>query len=162
MKFKQSPLLTLLVLGAFLMLIDTLLAWQSIDVGGLSYSRNAWHGFFGVVLGLLSVAFFLNALVQGGIVETKSRLPNRLLSVVLAPVILVFAIIKNIDDPNSAWASYVGIVLGAVITLAAVKCWQEQPERTTHETAAAPATLPATPESQPTPPADSVQKPGAR
>src|SRR5262245_44927008 len=96
MKFKQSPTLLLLVLGAFLMLIDTLLAWQSIDVGGLSYSRNAWHGFFGVILGLLSVAFFLNALVQGGIVESRYRLPHRHLAVVLAPVILVFALIKDL------------------------------------------------------------------
>jgi hypothetical protein len=163
MKFKQSPTLLLLVLGAFLMLIDTLLAWQSINVGGLSYSRNAWHGFFGVVLGLLSVAFFLNALVQGGIVESRYRLPHRHLAVVLAPAILVFALIKNIDDSHSAWASYVGIVVAAAITYAAIQAWKAPPEPAATEAAApaAPAALPPSGESPASAPVEAPPKPDA-
>jgi hypothetical protein len=28
-----------------------------VTVGHLTYSRNAWHGFWGVILGLMSIAF---------------------------------------------------------------------------------------------------------
>ena len=155
MKFKHSPAMMLLVVGGFLMLVDTLLAWQSIDVGNQTFSRNAWHGFWGVILGLMSIAFFANALVQAGIVEAKFKTPSRLLSMILAPAILVFAVIKNIDDKYSGWASYVGIVLAALITLAAWMVWKEKPVEPT------PAELPPAPTASPPPaaPAPPVEPP---
>ena len=107
---KHRPALLIVVGGGFLMLVDTLLGWQSISVGGLAYSRNAWHGFWGVVLGLMAVAFLLNAITQAGIVEFRLRLPHRLFSLVLAPAMFVFAVIKTITDDHSAWPSYVGFV----------------------------------------------------
>ncbi len=152
MKFKHSPAVTLLVVGAFLMFVDTLLAWQSIDFGRETYSRNAWHGFWGVVLGLLSVAFLANAAAQSNVVELKFPLPHRYLSVLLAPTILVFAVIKNIDDPHSAWASYVGIVLAILITLAAVNTWKAKSEADAAPTPTAPAPAPKAPADEPPPP----------
>ena len=89
MKFTRSPAMASLVLGGLFLFIDTLLSWQAVTVGRLTYSRNAWHGFWGVILGLMSIAFLLSASVQGGIVELKFRLPHRLLAIVLAPVMLV-------------------------------------------------------------------------
>jgi hypothetical protein len=150
MKFKNSPAVLLLVSGAFLMFVDTLLAWQSVDVGSDTYSRNAWHGFWGVVLGLLAIAFLANTAGQAGVVELKLRLPHRYLSVLLAPAILVFAVIKNIDDKNSAWASYAGIVLGVLVTLAALNAWKAKPEA---EKAAAP---PPAPVQSSAPPSDAL------
>ena len=43
----------------------------------------------------------------------------------LAPAILVFAVIKTIKDDNSAWASYSGIVLAGVAVCAALLSWRE-------------------------------------
>jgi hypothetical protein len=126
MKFTRSPAMALLVLGGLFMFIDTLLSWQAVTVGHLTYSRNAWHGFWGVILGLMSIAFLLSASVHGGIVELRFRLPHRLIAIVLAPVMFVFAVIKTITDDNSAWAAYVGIALTAVLVLAAFLTWNEK------------------------------------
>jgi hypothetical protein len=43
----------------------------------------------------------LSASVHGGIVELRLRLPHRLIAIVLAPVMFVFAVIKTITDDNS-------------------------------------------------------------
>ena len=128
MKFKRSTAEIILVTGGFLMFVDTLLAWQSVDVGRLTYTRNAWHGFWGIILGLLSIGFLVNAATQAGVVELKIRLPHRSMSVLLAVAILVFAVVKAIRDDNSGWASYVGIVLAVAITLAALNAWKEKRE----------------------------------
>ncbi len=109
------------------MLIDTLLAWQSVTVRNLTYSRNAWHGTWGLLVGILAVAFFANAVAYARILELKVRLPHRQLAIVLAPALLVLSLIKNIDDDNSGWASYVGILLAAVITYGAWLLWNEPP-----------------------------------
>jgi hypothetical protein len=142
MKLKHSPATMILVLGGFLMFVDTLLAWQSVDVGDQTFTRNAWHGFWGVILGLLSIAFLANVVTQFGIIELKLKLPHRLFSIILAPAILVFAVIKNIDDSHSGWASYAGIVLAALITYGAWLGWKEKPGK---EKAEPPAALPAAP-----------------
>ena len=47
----------LIAAAGLLLLIDTFLAWQkvSVEVSGVevaSASQNAWHGFWGVVMGL--------------------------------------------------------------------------------------------------------------
>lgn len=119
MKVNRPLGQVLLGLGAFLMFVVTLFAWQSVQVHDLTYTRNAWHGFWGVILGLMTVVFLVNAAAQTGVLEFKVWLPHALLSVALAPAILVFAVIKTITDDNSGWASYVGIVLAGVISVAA-------------------------------------------
>jgi hypothetical protein len=127
MKVTRSPGYLLVVIGGFLMFIDTLLAWQSITVSGLTFSRNAWHGLFGFLLGLCSLAFLINAVSYAGILEIGLKLPHKLLAIVLSPAILVFSLIKNIEDSHSGWASYVGIILAALITWGAWLLWNEKP-----------------------------------
>jgi hypothetical protein len=152
MKLNRSPGMILIVAGGFLMFIDTLLAWQSINVGGLTFSRNAWHGTLGLILGLLSIAFFANAILYSGIVESKVKLPYKTLAISLGPAILVIALIKNIDDSHSAWGAYMGVVLGALITWGAWMLWNEKPapdslpEPSSPAAAPPPATAPPPPE----------------
>jgi hypothetical protein len=142
MKVNRPLSHVLLLLGGFFMFLVTLFAWQSVTIGNLTYTRNAWHGFWGLVLGLLTVAFLVNAAAQAGVVEFKLPLPHPELSVVLAPAILVLAVIKAIADSNSGWASYVGIILAGVITYAAWLARNE--EKSGKGTApAAPAAPPA-------------------
>ncbi|HZT54307.1 MAG TPA: hypothetical protein VE995_07980 [Gaiellaceae bacterium] len=167
MKLKHSPRLLLLVGSGLLMVVDTLLAWQSVEVGGDTYSRNAWHGFWGIILGLLSLAFLANASVQAGIVEFRLRLPHRYFSVLLAAAIVVFAIAKNIHDDHSAWASYIGIALAALVAASAWLAWKEpqSPADAAREAGAEaahrappPADLPAASAGE-EPPADAPAKP---
>ena len=49
-QLKGLPLGRQLILGAgVLLLIDTFLHWQSVDIGPFTASRNGWHGFWGVL-----------------------------------------------------------------------------------------------------------------
>jgi hypothetical protein len=144
MKITRSPGTILVVAGGFLMLIDTLLAWQSVNIGGLTFSRNAWHGTLGFILGLLSIAFFANAIIYARIVEVKFKLPYKTLAIGISPAILVIALIKNIDDSHSAWGSYLGIILGALITWGAWMLWNEKPEETRAADRPPPAAEPPT------------------
>jgi hypothetical protein len=146
----------LIVGGGFLMLIDTLLAWQSVTVGSLTFSRNAWHGTLGLILGLLSIVFFANAITYAGIVETRLKLPYKTLAISLAPAILVIALIKFVSDDHRAWGGIVGIILGALITWGAWMVWNEKP---TEKARAAPVTpAPTPPLAEPRPPAETPRQ----
>jgi hypothetical protein len=143
---------TKLLLGAgLLLLIDTFLAWQkvSVEVGGVeiaSASQNAWHGFWGVAMGLVLIALLVWVGLQVANVEVPNlNLPERTVTVVLAVLVLVLALLKNIVDDYSAWPSYVGVVLAAGV---AVGGWMRMQDP---EVAAAPAPEAAAP--PPPPPA---------
>jgi hypothetical protein len=111
---------TKLLLGAgVLLLIDTFLAWQkvSVEVGGVeiaSASRNAWHGFWGVAMGLVLVALLVWVGLQLANVDISNlNVPERTVTVTLAVLVFVLALLKNLVDDYSAWPSYVGVVLAA-------------------------------------------------
>jgi hypothetical protein len=130
---------TKILLGAGLLLfIDTFLAWQevSVEVGGVeiaSASRNAWHGFWGVVMGLALVALLVWVALQIWKVELPNmNLPEKTVTATLAGLVFVLAVLKNLIDDYSAWPSYVGVVLAAAV---AVGGWMRLQEP---EAAAAP------------------------
>ena len=115
-KINELSLGRKLILGAgVLLFIDMFLHWQSVDVGPFTVGRNGIHGFWGVFILLMTVALvaFVGARAFG--VDLPGTLPDGLISLVLGVLILLFALIKNIADDYSAWPSYVGIVLAAVI-----------------------------------------------
>jgi hypothetical protein len=110
----------MLVAGA-LLLIDTFLAWQQVEVEefGIEASQNAWHGFWGVVLGLLTavlVAWFVAKLAG---VEINLPISDAMLGGLLALVILLFTLIKILDDEFTNFWAYVGLVLAAIIAIGA-------------------------------------------
>lgn len=132
---------TKIILGAgLLLLIDTFLAWQevSVEVGGVeiaSASRNAWHGFWGVVMGLALIALLVWVVIQVLDVDIAqlNDLPERAITAALAGLVFVLALLKNLVDDYSAWPSYVGVVLAAAV---AVGGWLRLQEP---ETAAVPS-----------------------
>jgi hypothetical protein len=143
---------TKIILGAgLLLLIDTFLAWQKVsvklgDVEVASASQNAWHGFWGVVMGLALIALLVWVVLQVAKVEFNLNVPDKTVTAVLAGVVLVFAVLKNLIDDYSAWPSYVGIVLAAAVAAGA---WMNLQEA--EDTVAPAAPRPTPPE--PTPPA---------
>ncbi len=143
---------TKIILGAgLLLLIDTFLAWQKVsvklgDVEVASASQNAWHGFWGVVMGLALIALLVWVGLQIAKVEINLNVPEKTVTAVLAGVVLVFAVLKNLIDDYSAWPSYVGIVLAAVVAAGA---WMNLQEA--EDTVAPAAPRPTPPE--PSPPA---------
>jgi hypothetical protein len=115
-QLKGLPLGRQLILGAgVLLFIDMFLHWQSYDVGPFSVSRNGWHGFWGVILGLLTIVLVAWVALRAFGVDIPVNLPDGLTSLVLGALILLFAVIKNLSDDYSALWSYVGIVLAAIV-----------------------------------------------
>ncbi len=149
---------TKIILGAgLLLLVDTFLAWQkvSVEVAGVevaSAEQNAWHGFWGVVMGLALIALLVWIGLQIAKVDINLNVPERTVTAGLAAVVLVFAVLKNLIDDYSAWPSYVGIALAAAIAVGAWMRMQE-PEPAAAATAP-PATTPppSAPESTTPPP----------
>ncbi|MGH3104743.1 MAG: hypothetical protein ACRDN6_11680 [Gaiellaceae bacterium] len=147
---------TKIVLGAGLLLfIDTFLAWQKIsfDVAGVeagSVSANAWHGFWGVMLGLLTIALLVWVGLRLFSVNIPVDLPETTVTLALGALILAFALIKNLADDYSAWASYLGVLLAAAV---AVGAWMRRSEA---PVAAAVDRTPDTPAPPPAPPPPST------
>jgi len=117
---------TKLVLGAgLLLLIDTFLSWQkvSVDVSGVevaAVSANAWHGFWGVLLGLLTIALLVWVGLQLAKVDVpKLPVADSMVTLGLGGLILLFALIKNLADDFSTIWSYIGVVLAAAVAAGA-------------------------------------------
>jgi hypothetical protein len=100
-----------------LLLVDMFGTWQavSIEFGGevlASASRNGWHGFWGILLGLLTILFLPWLAVQIiGAEVGRDRLMG-LITLGFGVVIFACVVVKVLTDDYSAWASYVAILLG--------------------------------------------------
>jgi len=158
---------TKIILAAgLLLLIDTFLAWQKVsaEINGVeiaSATASGWHGFLGVVMGLALIALLAWVGLQVANVDLNINLPDRTVTMALAVLVLVFAVLKNLVDDYSAWASYVGIVLAAVVAFGAWMRMQE-PEAAVAgmapaESAPPPPAAPPPPEAPPPPPPPSSE-----
>jgi hypothetical protein len=155
-KINELSLGRKLILGAgILLFIDMFLHWQSVDVGPFTVGRNGIHGFWGVFLLLMTIAIVALAGARAFGIDLPEGLPEGLISLVLGALIFLFAVIKNIADDYSAWPSYVGIVLAALVAYGGWLVHQESggtiPRLASSgpsggDEASAPATGPAPPE----------------
>ena len=148
---------TKIILGAgLLLLIDTFLAWQKVsaEINGVeiaSATASGWHGFLGVVMGLALIALLAWVALQVANVDLNINLPDRTVTMALAVLVLVFAVLKNLVDDYSAWASYVGIVLAAVVAFGAWMRMQEPEPAAAGMAPAAPTPTPPPPAAPPQP-----------
>jgi hypothetical protein len=141
-QLKGLPLGRKLILGAgVLLFIDTFFGWQSVSI----FSQNAWHGFWGVLLGLMTIVLVLWVGARAFGVALPANVPDGLVTLALGGLIVLFALIKTLSDSYSAWPSYVGIVLGAGVAYGAWLTFQASGEslpRVAAATAGAPAPTP--------------------
>ena len=146
----------ILLAAGILLFIDTFLAWQevSVEVSGVeiaSASQNAWNGFWGVVMGIALVGLLVWVALQLFEVDLPELpVPEKTVTAGLAGIVFVFALLKNLIDDYSAWASYVGVVLAAGV---AVGAWMRMQEADMAATTAEPAAAPPPPPPPPPPPA---------
>ncbi len=119
-----------LILGAgVLLLIFTFFSWQSVEFAGVEVaSRNAWHGFWGVLLGLATVAILIWVGARTANVAVPENVPDGMITAALGLVVFLCALLKNLTDDYSAWASYVGLVLAALVAVGAWMAFQESGE----------------------------------
>jgi hypothetical protein len=162
----------LVLIAGVLLLIDTFLNWQQVDTVFGSAGQSAWHGFWGVLLGLMTVALVAWVALRGfGSVQLPEGLPEGLVSLVLGALILLFSVIKVISDSYVHWPAYLGIILAAVVTYGAWLVFQESGESfpsmsstsASSGGAAAASTAPAAPTPSPAapPPAAPAPEPPA-
>jgi hypothetical protein len=109
----------IMLVSGVLFLISTFFNWQSVDVGPVEVGQNAWHGFWGVVMGLLAIVLIAWLVARIAGVEIPIPFSAALVAAALAVLIFVFALIKVLTDEfTSSWA-WIGLVLAAIIVVGA-------------------------------------------
>lgn len=109
----------IMLVSGVLLLISTFFNWQSVDLGVAEVGQNAWHGFWGVVMGLLAIALIAWLVARLAGVAIPIPFSAALTGAALAVLILVFALLKNLTDEfTSAWA-WIGLALAAVCVVGA-------------------------------------------
>lgn len=138
--------------GGLLLFIDTFLTWQKVSVSfgaaSVSATANAWHGFWGVFLGLMTIVILVWAGAKAFGVALPAVVPDGLATLALGALIALFAVLKTVTENYSAWGSYLGIVLGVAVAAGAWLVFQESGE-----------TLPSIPKAATQPPAKDEQPP---
>ncbi|MGA2384894.1 MAG: hypothetical protein ABSB24_07890 [Gaiellaceae bacterium] len=123
-----------LVFGAgVLLFIDTFFAWQKATA---SATANAWHGSWGVMLGLMTIAIVAWGAARVFGLPLPAAVPDGLATLALGTAIALFAVLKTATESYSAWPSYVGIVLSVVLAAGAWRVFQESGEALPREATA--------------------------
>ncbi len=114
----------LLLAGSLVFLIASFLAWQSVSVdtpaGGVTLTANGWHG-VGTVAALCAIAVL--AIEIARLVGVQFPLDEKLEGVIVAVLaggILLFTIIKIIDDDLGAYGRWIGLIAALVATAGGV------------------------------------------
>jgi hypothetical protein len=129
-KLNALPLGRKLVLGAgVLLFIDTFLQWQQVSFGPISAGRNAWHGFWGVLMCLMVIALLLWTVARVFGVALPGNEPDGLVTLALGVLIPLFALLKAITDDAVHWPAWVGVILGAVVAYGAWLVFSESGEK---------------------------------
>jgi hypothetical protein len=154
----------IMLVSSVLLLITTFFNWQEVefDLGPLgegSAGQSAWNGFFGFVMGLLTIVLIAWIVARLAAVDIPIPVSAAMTGAVLAFLIFACALIKNLTDDYSTFMSYVGVVLAALIAVGAWMQIQESggveslkseiPSMQSSSTGAAAAPPPAPPPSAP-------------
>jgi len=117
----------MMLVSSVLLLIISFFNWQEVEfdlgpLGSGSAGVSAWDDFLGIVMGLLAIVLIARIVARVAAVEIPIPVSYAVTSGVLAFLIFACALIKNLTDDYSTWASYVGVVLAFLIAAGA---WME-------------------------------------
>ena len=146
--------------GGILLFIDSFLPWQKVSFGigsaSISATANAWHGFWGVVLCLLVIVLLAWAGARAFGVALPDVVPVGLGTLALGGLILLFALLKTLTESYRGWASWIGIILAAVVAVGSWFAFQDSGEALPKMPTAG-ASAPSPPSPPPTEPTDTDQ-----
>jgi hypothetical protein len=131
---KMTTASKILLAGGVLYFIDLFLQWnracaEAGVLGSFCVGVSGWHGFFGILNGLLALIIIVmeavilaNLEINVGTPEMRSRVDAG-----IAWVLLVSTLIKVllVDNDFISWPAWVGIVLAVVIAYGGWMRWQE-------------------------------------
>ncbi len=125
-----SPGQKLVLFASPLLFVSLFLTWQKLEVsfGAAGHAvalLDGWDG-WGLLIGLLALALTGFAVVAYLTdVELSEDVPWERLLLGCGVAVLVITVVKNVLDADSAWASYLGVVLAALVALGAYETWAE-------------------------------------
>jgi hypothetical protein len=124
----------LVLVAAPLLFFSLFFTWQKLEVdfgaaGRAEAMLDGWD-FWGLLIGLvalgltaLAVLYFLTE------VEMSEDVPWERLLLGGGVALFVLALVKNLTDADSAWASYAGVLLAGLVALGAYETWAESSKR---------------------------------
>ncbi len=117
----------LMFIASVLLLIISFFNWQEVDfdlgpLGEGSAGVSAWDDIGGILMGILTIVLIARIVARMAAVDVPIPVSFAMTSVVLGVLIFIIALLKNLIDDYSTWASYVGVGLAFLI---AVGAWLE-------------------------------------
>jgi hypothetical protein len=117
----------LMFIASVLLLIISFFNWQEVDfdlgaLGSGSPGVSMWDDIGGIIIGILTIVLIARIVARMAAVDVPIPLSFATTSFVLGVLIAVLAVVKNLTDDYSTWASYVGVVLAILV---AVGAWLE-------------------------------------
>ena len=117
----------LMFIASVLLLIISFFNWQEVDfdlgpLGSGSAGVSAWDDIGGIIMGILTIVLIARIAARAAAVDVPIPVSFAMTSVVLGVLIFIIALLKNLTDDYSTWASYVGVGLAFLV---AVGAWLE-------------------------------------
>jgi hypothetical protein len=127
----------LMLASSSLLLLDLFMTWQKVpqEYGGkfdVTSNLDAWDG-AGLILALITAALLTLVVLRATSVEFSSEVRWGRVALGLSAAMFLAAVVKNLLDDYSAWASYAGValawvcVVGAYLDRDRVQTEQERP-----------------------------------
>jgi hypothetical protein len=119
----------LVLAGTTFLFFSLFLTWQNLEIdygrtGTGTQMLDGWDA-PGLVVGLLTLGLLtLTAVVYLSDVDISPDFPWELVTLVLASTIFFLVVVKNLSDQDSAWASYLAIVLAGIVVAGALLDWR--------------------------------------
>lgn len=117
----------LVIAAGALLFIDLFLTWQTIELDfgpgvDVSQGQDGWD-VWGLLIAVLTLA--LLAIVAIRETDTELLLDSRWdrVPLILGGLVFVLAVVKNLRDADSTWASYLGVALAAVVAVGTFIDW---------------------------------------
>ncbi len=107
--------------GGVALFIVMFFTWQGVSILGTTVGVSGWHGFNGVLLGLLTVALIaweILLLVGDRAADMRRMIsvPEKLVSAALAGGVLIFGVLKFLTASQlRRWPEWLGLVLALAI-----------------------------------------------
>jgi hypothetical protein len=120
----------LLLVATPLLLVSLFFTWQNLEIdfgraGRAEQMLDGWDR-WGLLIGLLALGLTALAVVAYLTdVELSEDVPWGPLVLGGGIAILALTLLKNVTDADSAWASYVGVLLAGLVALGAYETWAE-------------------------------------
>lgn len=120
----------LLLVATPLLFVSLFFTWQKLEVdfgraGSAVQLLDGWD-LWGLLVGMLALGLTALAVVAYLTdVELSEDVPWGPLVLGGGIAILALTLLKNVTDADSAWASYVGVLLAGLVALGAYETWAE-------------------------------------